>query len=270
MKTAFHDMLQVDPFLPAHESVLPALLALRKTDEIVRESRVYLESQRSGLDLAKKQLEVETTNLKDQQLLSEALEQRIQSLLHDLQSAAEISPDEIARERLVKLQEEKKKYDVETAKLMKSFDAFIGKHLGPMLAAEGLGGPVVGDMMEIDTDDLAIGFNAQGRLRTTSKVPDQDKRQRRIDDIWGNSTAVASRHEKDLDESVAAGDEIRQLTERLLNNLMESHGDGTAAYVHVEKDSPAARFLVRSRVATFHPKDATRLRLVDFGREIDD
>jgi hypothetical protein len=28
--------------------------------------------------------------------------------------------------------------------------------------------------------------------------------------------------------------------------------------------------LVRAKVAQFHPKDARRLRLIDFGRELDD
>ena len=66
------------------------------------------------------------------------------------------------------------------------------------------------------------------------------------------------------------GLDLRELTEELVRSLMESGGDSSAAYVRVERDSAAARFLVRSRVAQFHPKDATRLRLIDFGGELDD
>lgn len=63
---------------------------------------------------------------------------------------------------------------------------------------------------------------------------------------------------------------MKDLTEALLNSLMESGGDSSAAYVELPKETAAARFLVRSKVAQFHPRDSTKLRLIDFGRELDD
>jgi hypothetical protein len=41
-------------------------------------------------------------------------------------------------------------------------------------------------------------------------------------------------------------------------------------YVDLQRDSAAARFLVRAKVAQFHPRDAGRIRLIDFGRQLDD
>ena len=51
----------------------------------------------------------------------------------------------------------------------------------------------------------------------------------------------------------------------LLDDLLEA---GTS-YIDLPRDSAASRFLVRSKVAQFHPRDARRLRLVDFGRSLD-
>ncbi|KAK2073114.1 hypothetical protein P8C59_007420 [Phyllachora maydis] len=153
-------------------------------------------------------------------------------------------------------------------------NSFIAKYLGSMLAAEELGGPVVGDMMEIDPDGLEAGFNAQGKPKR-AKVSDADSntRQRRLDQIWGTEGGDQTRpgsKKRDRDESVAAGAEMRNLVEDLLNSLVQSGGDTSAAYVKISRESAAVRFLVRSKVAQFHPKDATRLRLIDFGRELDD
>ena len=46
----------------------------------------------------------------------------------------------------------------------------------------------------------------------------------------------------------------------------ESEG---GVYINLNRESAAARFLVRAKVAAFHPKDARRLRLVDFGRDLE-
>lgn len=44
----------------------------------------------------------------------------------------------------------------------------------------------------------------------------------------------------------------------------------TSPYIELKRDSAAARFLVRAKVAVFHPKDARKLRLVDFGSNVED
>lgn len=268
IKSALEDVTNSEPFLPFPGSVLPALVALRKTHQTIVESNAYLASQGSEDERAKRQLEVDRANLKDQQLLTDALSARIQSLREELHSQAELRPEDGAKKRVEELKAKKKNYDKETSKLMKSLLAFIDNHLAPMLAAEELGGPVVGDAMDLDPEDLAAGFNAQGKLKKAKGGANADKQQRRIDDIWGTGGERAGQGEAG-DEAAAAGREMRQLTEELLNTLVEAKGDNSASYVTLARESAAARFLVRSKVAQFHPKDATRLRLVDFGRELE-
>jgi hypothetical protein len=272
MRIAYDELSTTTPFLPFPESVLPALVALRKTHQTVEETKAYLTSHGESVENARRRLEVERSSLKDQQALSQGLQNRIQSLRDGLDSRMEMGPDDIAQERIAGLKQKKKVYDRETSKLLKAVRKFIDDHLASMLAAEELGGPVVGDLMDIDGDDLAAGFSSQGRLKKAKENPNQDKRQRRIDDIWGERAEPqsAANRKADWDESAAAGSEMKDLTEELLNSLVGSDGDNTAAYVQLPKETAAARFLVRCKVAQFHPKDSTQLRLVDFGRELDE
>ncbi|KAI0136690.1 hypothetical protein BJ170DRAFT_677561 [Xylariales sp. AK1849] len=268
MKTAYDELATKSPFLPFPDSVLPALVALRKTHQTVEDTKAYLATHGNSVIKARERLESEQSNLRDQQALSQSLQSRILTLRDGLDSRMDMGPDDIAQERITELKQKKRGYDRETSQLLKALRKFIDNKLASMLAAEELGGPVVGDMMDLDNDDLAAGFSSQGRLKKAKENQDQDKRQRRIDEIWGQSQDLPP--ENNRDESAAAGVEMRDLTEGLLNSLMESDGDNSAAYVQLEKESAAARFLVRSKVAQFHPKDSTKLRLVDFGKELDD
>lgn len=275
MTTAYKAVAESKPLLPSNGSVLPALLALHKTHRTAVESRAYATSQEAALEKSKRQLEVEKANLEDQNALQAALERRIQVLRDGMDSTRKKTPQQVAEERLDELRMERRNYDTETKKLLKSLNKFIDEHLGAMLAAEELGGPVVGDLMDVDVDELRAGFNAQGKAKKSKGAPDVDVRQRRIDDIWGGQDGQQpgkgkGKGKRERDEATAAGAELRDLTEQLLNSLMESAGDNSASYVKVPRETAAARFLVRSKVAQFHPKDATRLRLVDFGRELDD
>lgn len=90
-------------------------------------------------------------------------------------------------------------------------------------------------------------------------------RQMKIDRIWGPENGVDS---GERTEAKAAAWEMLGLVEELVAALKGERGSGE--YVVLKRESAAARFLVRAKVATFHPRDARRLRLVDFGRELDD
>ncbi|KAK7416009.1 hypothetical protein QQX98_005460 [Neonectria punicea] len=271
IKTALEEVTDSEPFLPFPGSLLPALLALRKTHQTIQESNAYLASQRADHEAVARQLEADQARLKDQNLLRDALAARIQSLRKELDANAEVTPEDGARERLDELRKKKKGYDRETSKLMKTLLRFINDNLAPMLAAEELGGPVVGDLMDVEGDDSAAGFSSQGKLKKApGGAAHHDKRQRRIDEIWGQAgDGEQGDGAGQQDEVAAAGAEMRQLTEELLNSLSEAKGNTAASYVQLPRESAAARFLVRSKVAQFHPKDATRLRLIDFGRELE-
>jgi hypothetical protein len=272
MTRAYQSATEAEPILPQPGSVLPALLALRRARQTISETTAYADEQTATLEHVRQRVEAEQVRLREQQALKAALEGRLRSLREGLQEREEKSEEELAKERIADLKQQKEKWDKETSSLMKELNWFIGEHLGPMLAAEELGGPVVGDLMDIDPDDLSAGFSAQGKLKKAKEHPDQDKRQRRLDDIWGpqDEQGQANKRKRDRDEASAASADMRELTEQLLNQLMEAGGDTSAAYVDIPKESAAARFLVRSKVAVFHPKDARRLRLVDFGRDLED
>lgn len=272
MTKAFQDEAELEPLLPPPGSALPALLAMRRTHQTILESNEYTDSQAASVEQIERQIEAERANLREQQALQVALENRIKSLREGLEDRQEKTEGQVAKERIAELKQEKDHWDQQTSSLMKQLDWFIGEHLGPMLAAEELGGPVVGDLTEVDLDDLTAGFSAHGKPKKAKDRPDQDKRQRRIDDIWGpqEQPDQANKRKRDRDEASAASAEMRDLTEQLMNKLMEAGGDHSAAYVEIARESAAARFLVRSKVAVFHPKDARKLRLVDFGREVDD
>jgi uncharacterized coiled-coil protein SlyX len=267
IQAALKEVTESDPFLPSPGSLLPALLALRKTHQTIQESNTYLASQRSTHEQLSRQLEADEARLKDQNLLSDALTARIQSLRNEVDASTNVTPEEGAKERLQELRAKKKNFDRDTTKLMKVLLRFIANHLAPMLAAEELGGPVVGDLLDVDREALAAGFNAQGKLKKPKETADKDdKRQRRIDEIWGQAAEEGTGRQSEV---TAAAAEMRQLTEDLLNTLSEAQGDNSASYVQLSRESAAARFLVRSKIAQFHPRDSMRLRLVDFGRDLE-
>lgn len=269
---AYEEVAESKPFLPAPGSVLPALLAIRNARNTINESNEYLESKAKSQDELARKLEAEKTALREQQALKTALENRIQSLRDGLENKQEKTPEQMAKERIAELKRQKEEWENRTAKLTKDLDWFIEEHLGPMLAAEELGGPVVGQLTDIDPEDLSAGFSAQGKLKKAKDQPDIDKRQRRIDEIWGaqDQQGESNKRKREEDEASAAVADIRRLIEQLMNKLVESQGDNSASYLKISKETAAVRFLVRSKVASFHPKDAQKLRLVDFGRDIDD
>ncbi|PTB67125.1 hypothetical protein BBK36DRAFT_1168627 [Trichoderma citrinoviride] len=276
LKLAFDEVTGSEPFLPFPGSVLPALLALRKTHRTIEESKAFLASQTEATEREQRRLKDDEAALKDHRLLNEALKRRIETLHAEVDSGATTRPEDEARKRIEELRQKRQYYNKETSKLMKALNRFIDDHLAVMLAAEALGGPVVGEMMDIDAQDLAAGFNAQGKLKKPKGEINKDKNQRRIDEIWGPSDGDGdgdgrkTKQQQQRDAASAAGAEMRQLTEELLNRLVEAKGSSSDAYVKLPHETAAARFLIRSHVAQFHPRDATKIRLVDFGRELDD
>ncbi len=270
MKVAYEVATQSEPFLPHGGSLLPALLAMRKTHRIIQESRAYLASQKESLEKVNKRLELEREHLEDQRRLHDALQDRIKTLRAGVRSRMKMTPEQVAQEKAAELKRKKREYDKDTSKMLRTLNDFVEDHLGAMLAAEDLGGPVVGDMMDIDVEGLSAGFTHRGTQKKPRKEMDVDKRQRRIDDIWGDSERHRVKDGGDRDEGAAAAQEMRGLVESLLNSLIGASGDSSASYVEIPRESAAIRFLVRSKVAQFHPRDSSRARLLDFGRELDD
>ncbi|KAJ4344306.1 hypothetical protein N0V95_006183 [Ascochyta clinopodiicola] len=267
VKDAYARLTPVPGFLPGRESILPTLLAARTLQRNVQGTQETIISTQSKINKADTILRREETNLNDANLLTQAMENRIERLRAQQEDRSQKTPAQLARELIAAKHAQKDGYDAATQTLGEAMNEFINDYLAAMIAAEELGGPVVGDMLDVEDNTLAAGFTKQGRAKSTKKAVPDKTRQRRIDQIWGNKAAIEEDEEPPT-EAEAADAEMRQLIENLFATLIGPGGG--RAYFQLERDSAATRFLVRARIAQYHPKDAKKLRLIDFGRELDD
>jgi hypothetical protein len=266
VKDAYKRLTPTAPFLPEKHSVLPALLAARTLQQNVHGIKEAIPSTQSKITKTEAVLRQEEANLNDAKLLTQAMEDRIERLRAQHKDRSQKQPAQLARELIAAKRAQKDQYDAKTHTLGEAMNDFINDYLAAMIAAEELGGPVVGDMLDVEDDTLAAGFTKQGRAKSTKKTVSDKTRQRRIDQIWGNKAAVEEEDEPPT-EAEAADAEMRQLIENLFATLIGPGGG--KAYLQLERDSAATRFLVRAKIAQFHPKDAKKLRLIDFGKELD-
>ncbi|KAL3418982.1 hypothetical protein PVAG01_09203 [Phlyctema vagabunda] len=262
-----YDSVQSEPRLPSAESPIPALLALRATQKTVAETQESISQTQNAYLRVSQRLSKEYKDQLDAKLLRSNLESRIALLQSDLGQRTQKSPSQLIREWKRQLKTKKAENDAQVAQLITAFNSFVDSRLALMLAAEELGGPIVGETMDLNLATLGSGFNAQGKVKTVKANPNDGQRQRRIDEIWGQRPHEDTEIQEPWDEEQAAGAEMRELTEKLLNSLVEAGGNGPGTYVTLQRESAAARFLVRSKVAQFHPKDSKQLRLIDFGGE---
>ncbi|KAI9803896.1 MAG: hypothetical protein M1825_001776 [Sarcosagium campestre] len=263
---AAYDRLTHSEFsnLPPPDTPLPALLALRTTHSLNRETKTAITETQEKFELALKRLEQEEQHGEDARRLAASLGNRIAQLQTQLEERSQKSPSQAAEELLSDIEKRRKAYHTETRRLVKAFNRFIDKHLAAMLAAEELGGPVAGDLLGVSDATLEAGFSHHGKAKKPVESSNEPKRQRRIDEIWGQGNG------DERTERGAAGMEMRKLSEDLLNaSALAVEGSGSE-YVELDRESAAARFLVRAKIAQFHPRDSKRLRLIDFGRELED
>jgi hypothetical protein len=263
IKVAYEQLSSAKPQLPPPQSPIPTILAVEATRQATADSRAAIDSAQDELESAEQQAELEEANLSDAKLLTEALEARM-SRLQTTQHEKVSQPPQKAAQELVRVKVRRTKdFQVDSKRLRETLRDFITNHLGAMIAAEELGGPVVGDLTSVDDDMLVAGFSSQGKPKKPkpSTAVSDSKRQRRIDEIWGSSSGAA------VSELDAACEEVNKLLDELLDAVSGKSNSGV--YIELQRDSAAARVLVRSKVAQYHPKDARRLRLVDFGRELE-
>ncbi|OJD34651.1 uncharacterized protein BKCO1_2100014 [Diplodia corticola] len=265
LQNAYERLTPAEPYLPGPTSVLPTLLATDSTQRCISETRDALAISRAKLGAARRELDREERGLQDANAITLSLEARIDVLDSQRQERAAKAPPQLAKELLASMRKRQQKYDVECRRLQSALESFVEEHLAALVAAEELGGPVVGELMDVGDEMLAAGFSHQGKPKPLKQgMAAVDRRQRRIDEIWG---ATGAPDDEPLDEKDAAATEIRSLVEDLLRALLGETPGGE--YVELNRDSAASRFLVRAKVAQFHPKDARKLRLVDFGRDLD-
>ncbi|KAF2444234.1 hypothetical protein P171DRAFT_361035 [Karstenula rhodostoma CBS 690.94] len=266
VKEAYTSLTPTVPLLPSIDSVLPALIAARTLQQNVQGSKQAITTTEAQITSAEALLRHEEAHLHDADLIQKALRDRTARLEAQIEDRSQKAPAQLAKELIAAKRAHKKGYDDEMQRLGDALNDFIDNYLSAMLAAEELGGPVVGDMLNVENETLAAGFTKKGKAKATKKPVSEKTRQRRIDHIWGNQAAIEE--EDPLTEAEAADAEMRELVGVLFKTLIGPGGG--RAYHHLKRDSAASRFLVRAKIAQFHPRDAQKLRLIDFGRELDD
>ncbi|CUS12683.1 unnamed protein product [Tuber aestivum] len=241
-KEAYDAAFQTIDYIPGRDSPLNLLLAYRNVGRVIEQTKVAIPIVNERLASVQAQIKVEEGDLEEQNRLTEALRKRIGELEEDEQRI-ELG---VAHDDAIGAMNKKRKELLKrTSKLLRELLAFLKDGgLARMLAAEGMGGPVVGEDLEVT---LETGFDKRGKVR---------KGERRIDDMWGQG-------EIGPEESMV--EEFKTLLEELMNASLE-----TTQYVNLGKDGAASRFLVRAKVAAYHPKDARKLKLLDFGSTVED
>lgn len=224
------------------------------------ESKVSVSVTAEKLSADRERLRVEEANLRDSRAIASGLRDRIQRIRSANARKQEQTPSQIAQEVVKEQNKKNRELDRASADLKTSLDSFIDETLAPMLAAEDIGGPTVGDALEVSDATLRAGYTAHGKPKQQKQLTESgDGTQQRIDQFVRRNQESGS-HLTNRRE--AAATEVHDL----LNALLEAGN----TYVDLERDSAASRFLVKAKVAQFHPRDARRLRLIDFGRSLGD
>ncbi|KAF4175413.1 hypothetical protein CNMCM8694_007158 [Aspergillus lentulus] len=268
-KKAYDALLQSETRLPSLGSPLPSLLAVDEASRLVKESKTSISLTAEKLSADRQRLKAEEANLRDAQLIKDGLEKRIERLKAEKSRQVQRTPAQLAHDLVKEQQEDIERLDTTTEELKTSLYKFVEDTLAPMLAAENLGGPTVGDAMEISDATLKAGYTSHGKPKKpkTPAVGATDSGQQRIDELVRRQTAQEGNEQATpmttpMYKREAAAVEMRALLTALL--------DADYSYIDLPHESAASRFLVRAKVAQFHPRDARKLRLIDFGRSLVD
>ena len=265
-KAAYDELTISGSRLPSRHTPIPAILALRNICLLISESKDLITTTRERLLEARDRLFNESKNLQDSRLITEALEKRIANFHLRVAERSRRPPHETARAMMDERREETSTYQKNTKILVRSLVRFINMHVGPMLAAEKHMPLMVRNQLSVTEAVLTTGFDQRSKVSSLESQPilveneehgstDEDvKRQ-----AGGESDGSTHRIKRLEIESASA--EVRMLIEDLLNTVVE---DGSEAYVTVQRNMAAAQFLIRAKAAQFHPRNARKVRLVDF------
>ncbi|KAL4803757.1 hypothetical protein BDV18DRAFT_162766 [Aspergillus unguis] len=261
-KKAYDSLLKSETQLPKPDSPLPSLIALEETSRIISESKVSVSATAEKLASARQRLKAEETNLRDAEAIRDGLRRRIDNIQKDKSASREKLPSEVARGLLREQRRKKDELDRDTERIRAALHKFCDDTLASMIAAEDLGGPAIGDVAGVSDATLAAGYTRHGKPKKP-KIADEeeeDNNQHRIDDMLRRQTG--QQNNQPSNKRQAAATEMHELLDALL--------DAGSSYSDIPHESAASRFLVRAKVAQFHPRDARRLRLIDFGRGLND
>ncbi|KAK6351400.1 hypothetical protein TWF718_004560 [Orbilia javanica] len=250
------------PWLPEDDSAINTLLTLRSVLKVIEANRKGVMDGERKVEEMKKAVRREQGWVATAQEIENELERKI----YELEGINRLPEPTKRRERkqIEAYENETKDMARVSARLTKELRKFVKDRLGAAIAVEEAGGPVTGSKLNVvelrDYLDIEGGDGKPGRR--TKAVKAKERGQKRLDEIWG------SRDEEGVTVSPEekAGEELLELIEKLVNTMLN---EDPHAYTSLTRESAASRYLVRSFVATLHPKDALRIRLIDFGGKID-
>ncbi|KAF3907767.1 hypothetical protein AA313_de0210155 [Arthrobotrys entomopaga] len=248
------------PWLPEEESGVNTLLAVRGVLEVIEESRKRRSDTEKRVEEMKKVVRREQGWVATAQEVQEELKKKI----GELEKLDRVNENDAKRDkrRIAEYEQSRKEMEKTGDILMRELGKFIKSRLGVMIAVEEAGGPVVGSELDVEKlkQYLEVEAGSTGRRNKAAKA--RERGQKRLDEIWGGGDEDGG----SLDPERRAGEELLELVEAMMNTMLE---DDPHSYTKLTRESAASRFLVRSFVATLHPKDAMRIRLLDFAGKID-
>ena len=267
LTSGYRKLAETSPDLPSVDSRLPSLISGRVVEQIISGTREGIQATLKSLREARRDLQNELNSLTDSETLNKIFKRRV----GELEIAASQTNRDDSHTMAVRLMDSEKlqtrTYQQDREVLNTALDEFITDRLSPLLAAEELGGPVTGSVLNVTDDMLAAGFTDRGKVNKGRKA-DDDHRQRRIDEMFGNLAVRAGDDQDDLAaEAAIAAQAMKDLLEKLIQLSIDR---GSGRFLELDKEDAASRYLVRSKVAVLDPRDGRKIRLVDFGKPLED
>lgn len=274
---AYRSLLHTDPVLPDPGDPICKLLSLRETGRLVQELEAAIDIAFKELTTVRGRLKNEEDELTGAKSINFELRERVNTLEEQSNEAGDEgsqrgqrrNPALRARELKRKYQLEKDRYERKSIETSKALVSFIDEYLASMVAAEDIGGPSVGDHVGVNDTTLQAGYTATGKEKKpkdpkpNARQSADNTKQRRIDAMIGDEDRDTIAHE-DMNPRQAAARDLRQLIDRLVNASATS-----SPYVMLDNEFAGSRFLVRARIAQFHPNDSRRIRLIDAAKKFD-
>lgn len=162
-KRAYDSLLSSDNELPTPGTPLPSLLTIEEIFRLVKESKVSVSMTAEKLSTNRQRLKTEEANLQDAQAIRRGLEERITRIKSEKSKKQEKTPSQLAQEFIEQKQQKNEELDQDVEDMKSSLHKFVDGQLAAMLAAEDLGGPTVGDAMEIPDTMLEAGYTSHGK-----------------------------------------------------------------------------------------------------------
>ncbi|KAK6536803.1 hypothetical protein TWF281_001014 [Arthrobotrys megalospora] len=249
------------PWLPEDDSGINTLLTLRSVLKVI-------EANREGVTDAERKLEEMKRTVRREQgwvATAQEIEKELERKIYELEGIDRLpdNPKKRERKQIEEYENMAKETTRVSTRLGKELQKFVKAKLGAMIAVEEAGGPVAGSKLNlVELRNYLDIEETDGTGRKTKAAKARERGQKRLDEIWGSRDEEGAL----ISPEAKAGEEFLELIEGLVNKMLN---DDPHAYTRLTRESAASRYLVRSFVASLHPKDAMRIRLLDFAGKID-